>query len=164
MRKRNEKEKTLEKKRKKYDSENEEVESIPKRARIKPNQTGHFVDVVLIGFGNVGQKLASLLTIEKDNFSQLNHTGLHSRIRVIGITTGTKGSLYNKNGIDLVQALKEIKTEGQFLKKKGNTSYSNINSIQALTEWSYDAAIELSPLNIEKKRRTCYYSSHYRFI
>jgi len=103
----------------------------------------------LIGFGNVGQKLASLLTIEKDNFSQLNHTGLHSRIRVIGITTLTKGSLYNKNGIDLVQALKEIKTEGQFL--KGNTSYSNINSIQALTEWSYDAAIELSPLNIAKK-------------
>jgi len=110
----------------------------------------------------VGQKLASLLTIEKDNFSQLNHTGLHSRIRVIGITTGTKGSLYNKNGIDLVQALKEIKTEGQFL--KGNTSYSNINSIQALTEWSYDAVIELSPLNIAKKRRTCYHSSRYCFI
>jgi len=108
------------------------------------------VDVVLIGFGNVGQKLASLLTIENENFSKLKETGLASRIRVIGITTLTKGGLHKKDGIDLAQALQEIKKEGKFLKT--NTAYADLGSIRALNEWSYDVAIEFSSLNIEKKK------------
>jgi len=97
----------------------------------------------------VGQKLASLLTIEKEKFTKLHDTRLASRIRVVGIVTLSKGGLYDKDGIDLVQALGEIKKEGKFLKE--NPSYTHLNSIQALHEWSYDIVIELSSLNIEKK-------------
>ena len=73
--------------------------------------------VLLIGFGNVGQKIADIIVFEKNKFPGLN--GL--KINIVGIITRSKGSLANQKGVNISRALKEIKRAGSFCFTKTKT-------------------------------------------
>ncbi len=101
--------------------------------------------VILIGFGNVGKKLAEILTEEKKNF--LNLSGL--KPEVLGIFTKHHGSLVNRNGIDLKDALNHFKENNGFA--ESYKDYTNADAMSGAAERDYDVLIELSTLSIKEK-------------
>ena len=97
---------------------------------------------LFIGFGNVGQKVAEILFVERD---------LHPRVHgldlsVIGIITKSHGSLVNHNGVDVVKGLKEIRDTGRF--SWTNFELTNLNGLDAVRQLDYDVLVELSTLSI----------------
>lgn len=101
---------------------------------------------LFIGFGNVGQQLARILTRERNSFPGLSALDL----KIIGIIGRSKGSLVNeKDGIDLQKALEEVEESGTF--SPSNPDKILINGIEAARTLNYDVLVELSTLSIEKK-------------
>ncbi|MCK4343926.1 MAG: hypothetical protein KAX05_01470 [Bacteroidales bacterium] len=103
------------------------------------------IKVLLIGFGNVGQKIADIIVFEKNKFPGLN--GL--KINIVGIITRSRGSLANQKGVNISRALKEIKSTESFL--PSNPDFCQMNGCRATEELDYDVMVELSTLSIEKK-------------
>lgn len=99
--------------------------------------------VAMLGFGNVGKALASIL-LEKD-------AEVRSRygrgISVTTIATNSRGTLYDPAGLDLSRALKEIEEEGRF--SKDNPAYSTLDAMGVVREADYDAILEMTTLNIK---------------
>ncbi len=54
---------------------------------------------LFVGFGNVGQKVAEVLFIERDKHPNLQGLDLS----IVGIVTKSRGSLVNNNGIDVAK-------------------------------------------------------------
>jgi homoserine dehydrogenase len=103
------------------------------------------VRTLFVGFGNVGQKVAEILFIER-----AKHPNLQSlNLCVVGIVTRTHGSLVNNNGVDVVKALHEIRDEGRF--SWTNYELTNIQGLDAVRQLDYDVLIELSTLSIATK-------------
>ncbi|RKX24532.1 MAG: homoserine dehydrogenase [Candidatus Zixiibacteriota bacterium] len=73
------------------------------------------MQLLLIGFGTVGQGLAELL-IEKEGTLRDEH-GLE--VQVVGIADMLKGSIYDAGGIDLKAALKAAKADKKLTELKG---------------------------------------------
>ncbi len=99
--------------------------------------------VAMLGFGNVGKALASIL-LDKDKDVRARYG---RGIIVTAITTNSRGSLYDPRGIDLKQALAEIETDGKF--SKDNPSFSTMDSKKVAAEADYDAILEMTTLNIK---------------
>ena len=78
----------------------------------------------LLGFGNAGRTFAKILQDKKQEIIE----SMGCDIIVTGITTGSRGSLYNANGIDLKKAWLELEEQGRF-DVTGN-DYSKINSME----------------------------------
>ncbi|WMJ76350.1 MULTISPECIES: homoserine dehydrogenase [unclassified Sedimentibacter] len=101
-----------------------------------------YISLAILGFGNVGQAFARLL-LEK-------HEEIFERygfnIKVAAISTGSRGSLLNSNGINLKRALKDMSELGRF--NKENTDYSVMNSMEIAKNADYDVLMELTPLKI----------------
>lgn len=99
--------------------------------------------VAMLGFGNVGRALASIL-LETD-------AKVRSRygrgISVTSIVTNSRGTLYDPNGIDLGKALKEIGEDGRFSPE--NPALSSMDAMAVVREAQYDAVLEMTPLNIK---------------
>ncbi len=100
---------------------------------------------LFVGFGNVGQKVAEILFIERDR-----HTGVHSLdLSVVGIITKSHGSLVNHDGVDIVKGLKEIRDVGRF--SWTNFELTNLSGLDAVRQLDYDVLVELSTLSIAER-------------
>lgn len=102
------------------------------------------IRVLLIGFGNVGRQLGRILTVERNQFPNLRNL----RLLLVGLVTGSHGSLVNKNGVDLTRALYEAEADDRFSPQ--NPDFSRLDSREAVESLEYDVLIELSTLSIER--------------
>src|SRR5436309_11663980 len=91
--------------------------------------------LLLLGFGNVGRRLAEILV------DRASYPGLADLdVSIIGITTGSRGGLADPDGLDLRRVLAEIAEQGRFA--------STLTSEEALRTLDYDVAVEMTPLDI----------------
>lgn len=103
------------------------------------------VRALFVGFGNVGQKVAEILFVERDK-----HPNVHNlNLSIIGIVTKSRGSLVNNNGVDVVKAIQEIRDLGRF--SWTNFELTSINGLEAVRQLDYDVLVELSVLAIAEK-------------
>jgi homoserine dehydrogenase len=101
--------------------------------------------VLFVGFGNVGQKIAEILYVEREK-----HPRTHSlNLSIIGVVTKSRGSLVNNNGIDILKALQEIRALGRF--SWTNFELTSIKGIEAVQQLEYDVLVELSTLSIAER-------------
>ncbi|HAL57499.1 MAG TPA: homoserine dehydrogenase [Bacteroidetes bacterium] len=100
---------------------------------------------LFIGFGNVGQKVAEILFLERERFPNLRDLDLS----VVGIVTKTHGALVNNNGVDVVKALREIRELGRF--SWTNFELVSISGLDAARQLEYDVLVELSTLSINER-------------
>jgi homoserine dehydrogenase len=108
-------------------------------AQAKPLRT------LFVGFGNVGQKLAEILFLEREK-----HPNVHGLdLCVVGIVTKSHGSLVNNNGVDVVKGLHEIREGGRF--SWSNFELTSISGLDAVRQLDYDVLVELSTLSIAQK-------------
>jgi homoserine dehydrogenase len=88
--------------------------------------------LLLLGFGNVGRRLAEILV------DRASYPGLADLdVSVVGITTGSRGGAADPDGLDLRRVLAE---QGRFP--------SALSSQEALHSLDYDVAVEMTPLDI----------------
>jgi homoserine dehydrogenase len=95
---------------------------------------------LFVGFGNVAQKMAAMLTSERKQFPGLQDLEL----KTVGIFTGRHGGLTDPSGMDLAAAL------GQF-QKNGAFPEAPMPVLQAVKTLEYDVLVELSTLSIAEK-------------
>lgn len=100
------------------------------------------IKIAILGFGNVGQAFVKLL-IEKHKEILKN---LSCDVEVVAISTGSKGSLVNENGIDIEKACAEMERMHKFDEK--NVDFTKLNSMEIANSVDYDVLIELTPLKI----------------
>lgn len=98
---------------------------------------------ILVGFGNVGQEFARVLLEKRNRFAQ----EFQSEISIVALTTGSRGSLVDPEGIDLTSALNDLNKNGRFT--PGNPAFSTLNSMEIIKSVEADIVVELSPLNIK---------------
>ena len=88
--------------------------------------------LLLLGFGNVGRRLAEILV------DRASYPGLADLdVSIIGITTGSRGGVAGPGGLDLRRVLSE---QGRFA--------AALTSEEALRTLDYDVAVEMTPLDI----------------
>jgi len=97
---------------------------------------------LFVGFGNVAQKVAEILFVDRKRYPQLSGLDL----TVIGIITNTRGSLVNYNGVDCRKALQEIRDGGRF--SWTNFELTHLKALEAVQQLEYDVLVELSTLSI----------------
>jgi homoserine dehydrogenase len=100
---------------------------------------------LFIGFGNVGQKVAEILFVDRDHHPNVQSLNLP----IVGIVTKSRGSLVNNNGIDVTKALKEMKELNRF--SWTNFELATINGLDAVQQLDYDVLVELSTLSIAER-------------
>lgn len=100
---------------------------------------------LFIGFGNVGRRVASLLTRERHRFPGLQ--GLD--IKPVGIVTRSRGALVNPGGVDFEEALSAIERQGKL--HGDSPAYTETAAIDAAKSLDYDVLVELSTLSIENR-------------
>lgn len=115
-----------------YGAEREEDLSVMKR-----------ISVALLGFGVAGQAFSRILL--KTHDAILRDTGYDAV--VTAIVTGSRGTLYNPQGLDLAEALRQMNEEGRFDEK--SPDFSSMNAFEIVDTAEYDVVCELTPLNIE---------------
>ena len=98
--------------------------------------------VVLIGFGNVGQEFARLLTKKKNWL--VSSKGLDIEVR--GIATRSKGALISQRGIDLQKALDVLESHDS-LREYGDESVE-MTPFEMIDSCEADVVVEISPLNV----------------
>jgi homoserine dehydrogenase len=101
----------------------------------------HPLRAIFVGFGNVAQRMAAMLTGERRLFPGLRELDLQT----IGIFTKTHGALADPAGIDLATALESICENGAL------PGSSRLSVMQAIAELDYDVLVELSTLSIAAK-------------
>lgn len=107
------------------------------------------VRLLLVGFGRVGRALAEILVETRADGS--SHPGLAARpelegLRVVGITTGSRGALAEPAGIDLASALDAVRGGGRFTPE--HAAWSDLDTDGAVATLDYDVLVELSPLSV----------------
>jgi homoserine dehydrogenase len=95
---------------------------------------------IFVGFGNVAQKMAAMLTEEREQYPGL--TGLE--LKPVAIFTGRHGGIVDPKGIGLGKALKRYRKDGTF-------PVAPMPVMEALQTLDYDVLVELSSLSIEKR-------------
>ncbi|MDD6880699.1 MAG: hypothetical protein PUE18_03895 [Firmicutes bacterium] len=99
--------------------------------------------VAMLGYGIAGKAFARILNQTHDEI--MEKTGYD--VKVVAITTGSRGSLYCMDGIDLAEATRQLEEDGHF--DVNSTIYSTMSSMEVVETVDYDAVLELTPLNIE---------------
>ncbi len=97
----------------------------------------------VLGFGSAGKAFTRLLISKQEEIEKAFKT----QVKVTGIMTLSRGSIYEPLGIDLSLALNEIEKNGVFSKPN-----IHMDARKALEMLEYDALIELTPLNPENGR------------
>jgi homoserine dehydrogenase len=95
---------------------------------------------VLVGFGNVAQKLAAMLTDERGKYPGLADLDLE----VVAVFTRGHGALVDQQGIGLDKVLKRFREHGAF-------PAAPMPVMAALGTLDYDVLVELSTLDIERR-------------
>lgn len=98
--------------------------------------------IAMLGFGNAGRAFAELLLDKQEEIREVYGCG----VKVVAIATGSRGSLVNEKGIDLNQALSDMKSMGRF--NADRSDYSRLNAMEVATQAGYDVIVELTPLAI----------------
>lgn len=98
--------------------------------------------LIMLGFGDAGRAFARLIEEKKKEISE----EYGYIIKVVAVTTKSRGSLFNEKGIELLRAVKEIEKMGIF--NKEDESFSEISSLEAVSSVDYDVMVELTPLDI----------------
>lgn len=98
-----------------------------------------------LGFGNVGRKMAAILTRERSRHPALAALDLS----IVGLFTATHGSLADSGGIDLEAALGWREREGSFARHR--PGFSNLSSLEAVRTLDYDVLVEISVLSIRER-------------
>ena len=98
--------------------------------------------VLMLGYGVAGKAFARIL--QKTHEQILSDKGID--VKVIGITTGSRGSLFCADGLDLAEAARQLEEEDRF--DPAGAYYSGADSMTAAAQWDYDVLMELTPLNI----------------
>jgi len=102
--------------------------------------SGRPLRALLLGFGNIGGKLAELLS---DRAAHPNLADLD--VSVIGIVTGRHGALANPAGIDLAAAAAHLRTRGGFA---GHADAVALDSPRAVATLDYDVLVDTTPLSV----------------
>lgn len=111
------------------------------------------VKLAIMGFGNAAQAFTSIL-IQKKN--ELEGAGYN--FQITAVTTGSKGNLENKEGIDPNQLLSHLKENGNLrsfdsagsesCKSSELQTISQKTTQEIIETAEYDVMVELTPLNI----------------
>ncbi len=102
------------------------------------------MNLLLIGFGAVGQGFAEIL---HEKSARLQERGFAPRI--IGVITATRGGLYRRDGLD-IPALLAAAAAGSFAKYPQQAGLRRDVSAQGMiADGAADALLELSPTNLE---------------
>jgi len=109
------------------------------------NQDSPRVRALFIGFGNVGQKVAEILFLEREKYPKLRDLNLS----IIGIVTKSRGSLVNTKGVDVVRAVKDIRDINRF--SSLSPELVAISGVEAVRQLDYDVLVELSTLSIQQR-------------
>ncbi|MFA5031882.1 MAG: homoserine dehydrogenase [bacterium] len=100
-------------------------------------------NLAFIGFGNIGKGFAELLLEQEKQLKEKYAI----EYKVVAISTLTRGTVYNKNGLNLKEILKLIQKEGTLTNhcdvKKGWDTLKTIKDSNA------DIVLELTPTNIK---------------
>jgi homoserine dehydrogenase len=99
--------------------------------------------IAMIGFGNVGQEFARLLTSKREWL--LRSKGLDAE--VLAIATRSRGSLISKRALDLDKCLHLLKEEGSL--RGYGAEKTDLSAKDIISKCDADLMIELSPLNIQ---------------
>ena len=95
---------------------------------------------VIVGFGNVGQKLAAMLGEERGRYPGLAGLALEA----VAVFTGRHGALLEPAGLPLADVLKRFRKDHAF-------PAAPMTVLQALETLDYDVLVELSTLNIAER-------------
>ncbi len=98
--------------------------------------------VAMLGFGNAGQAFVKLLLDKHDEIVDKYKYD----IKVVAISTKSRGSMVNEKGIDLRLALSDMEELNHF--RKNREDYSSFNSMEIAKTVDYNVIIELTPLEI----------------
>ena len=98
--------------------------------------------LALLGFGNAGKAFAKILY---DKHQEIQDT-MGCNVVVTGIVTGSRGALYNPEGLDIKKAWEEIEENGCF--DREGKDFSEFDSMQMAKEGEYDVICEMTPLQI----------------
>lgn len=101
--------------------------------------------LLLVGFGNVGQKISQILFEERECFENLK--GLN--VKIVGVMGRSKGSMANPEGLDMPELLKMLKLNGKF--DRHHRDFCTLDSLEAAQTLDYDVLVELSSLSVEHK-------------
>jgi len=100
------------------------------------------LNVAMIGFGNAGRAFSRIVLEKQKEIEQ----AMNCDIRIVAITTGSRGSFICKEGIDLKEACRQVEEEGAF--RTDSPQYSRLTSMEVIRSVEYDVMIELTPLQI----------------
>ena len=92
--------------------------------------------VAMLGYGIAGKAFARILNQTHDEI--MEKTGYD--VKVVAITTGSRGSLYCMDGIDLKEATRQLEEEGRF--DVNSPAYSKMNSMEVVEKVDYDVVLE----------------------
>ncbi|MBB6214400.1 homoserine dehydrogenase [Anaerosolibacter carboniphilus] len=98
--------------------------------------------IAMVGFGNAGKALARIIL---DKQKELSGT-LEWELKIVAITTGSRGNLVDEKGIDLNRALQDLERQGSFDRQW--EAYREWSTMEIIERVDYDVLIEISPLNI----------------
>jgi homoserine dehydrogenase len=102
--------------------------------------SGTALRLLLLGFGNIGGKLAELLP------DRASHPALADLdAAVVGIVTGRRGAVANADGIDLVAAAAHLRARGSFA---GHPDAAPLDSPTAVAALDYDVLVDTTPLSV----------------
>ncbi|MFU8794117.1 MAG: homoserine dehydrogenase [Dethiobacteria bacterium] len=104
------------------------------------------IRLALIGFGSVGREFCRIIRERGSEWEDK----FGCSFPITAITTASRGSLINPEGIDISRALEEITSYGRF--REENPDRSDITSMEAAALDSNDVVVEISTLNIESGR------------
>lgn len=98
---------------------------------------------LLIGFGNVGRKMAEVVTVERER-----HPGLAGlELETVGIFTRGHGAL--AGDIDLGEAFDLVREHGRF--PQTHPRATRMSALEAARTLDYDVLVELSVLSIHER-------------
>lgn len=101
--------------------------------------------LLLIGFGVVGQGLAHILQTRADQLEQAQ--GFSAQI--VGVVTGSKGSLFHADGLDVARLLAATRT-GSFDSYPDNDGLRRgLAASEMITAGAADTLVEMSPTNLD---------------
>ena len=98
--------------------------------------------IAILGFGVAGKAFARILLANREQM--IKDKGIEPV--VVAITTGSRGALYNPEGLDLAKALKTMEGRGGF--DPADPDFSRLDSLTLARTGEYDLLLELTPLNI----------------
>lgn len=98
--------------------------------------------IAMLGFGNAGRAFAELLLDKMEKIRE----DYNCDVKVVAITTGSRGCLLNEAGVDLAKALGDMVQLQHF--DAGSGDFSKLTSMEIAKQADYDVLIELTPLAI----------------